>query len=55
MEPSIDEAIKKEIEKTYELQYFDDLNVFFGGVQAVNGKLEGGCDSRRGASVIKVE
>jgi len=55
MEPSVDEAIKKEIEKTYELQYFDDLNVFFGGVQAVNGKLEGGCDSRRGASVIKVE
>lgn len=55
MEPSIDEKIKQQIEKTYELQSFDDLNVFFGGVQAVNGKLEGGCDSRRGASVIKVE
>lgn len=55
MEPSIDIRIKEELQKHYELQYFDDLNIFFGGVQAVNGKLEGGCDSRRGASVIKVE
>ena len=36
-------------------QYFDDLNVFFGGVQAVDGNLNGGCDSRRGAAVIKVD
>ena len=55
MEPNCNEAIRNELEKHYKLQYFDDLNVFFGGVQAVNGKLEGGCDSRRGAAVIKVE
>jgi gamma-glutamyltranspeptidase/glutathione hydrolase len=55
MEPRCDEEIRKELEKYYTLQYFDDLNVFFGGVQAVNGKLQGGCDTRRGASVIKVE
>ena len=55
MEPDVNEFIKTELKKHYELQYFDDLNVFFGGVQAVNGDLEGGCDSRRGAAVIKVE
>lgn len=55
MEPNCEEAIREELEKHYKLQYFDDLNVFFGGVQAVNGNLEGGCDSRRGAAVIKVE
>jgi len=55
MEPSVNEFVKTELQKHYKLQYFDDLNVFFGGVQAVNGKLEGGCDSRRGAAVIKVD
>ena len=55
MEPHVNEFIKQELEKHYELQYFDDLNVFFGGVQAVDGDLNGGCDSRRGASVIRVE
>ena len=37
MEPYCDEAIQKELQKHYTLQYFDDFNVFFGGVQAVNG------------------
>ncbi len=53
VEPSLDIAIRNELEKHYKLQYFDSLNIFFGGVQAVNGNLEGGCDSRRGAFVIK--
>ncbi len=55
MEPKCDETILEELKKHYDLQYFDDLNVFFGGVQAVNGELEGGCDTRRGAAVIKVD
>lgn len=55
IEPSLDEKIKKEIEKHYKVQHFDDLSLFFGGVQAVNGKLEGGSDQRRGAAVIKVD
>jgi gamma-glutamyltranspeptidase/glutathione hydrolase len=55
MEPPCDDSIRKELEKHYNLQYFDGLNVFFGGVQAVNGELEGGCDTRRGAAVIKVD
>ncbi len=55
LEPDINEFIKMELEKNYELQYFDDLNVFFGGVQAVNGDLDGASDSRRGSAVIKVD
>lgn len=55
MEPDCSQAIRDELEKHYKLQYFDDLNVFFGGVQAVDGNLNGGCDSRRGAAVIKVD
>ena len=55
MEPDVDEAILEELKKHYDLNYFDDLNVFFGGVQAVTGDLSGGSDNRRGASVIKVD
>lgn len=55
MEPPCSKEILEELKKHYELKYFDDLNVFFGGVQAVNGNLEGGFDTRRGASVIKVD
>ena len=55
MEPHVNEFIKAQLQKQYEFQYFDDLNIFFGGVQAVDGELNGGCDSRRGAAVIKVE
>ncbi len=54
VEPNLDIAIRNELERHYKLQYFDSLNIFFGGVQAVNGNLEGGCDSRRGACVIKI-
>ncbi len=38
----------------YKLRQFDSLNMFFGGVQAVSGDLEGGADPRRGACVLKV-
>lgn len=55
MEPDVNKFIRSELEKHYELQYFDDLNVFFGGVQAVDDELNGGSDNRRGACVIKVE
>ncbi len=55
IEPQLDKRIQEELKKYYKLQYFDDLNIFFGGVQAVDGNLNGGCDSRRGAAVIKVE
>ncbi|NOX15721.1 MAG: gamma-glutamyltransferase [Epsilonproteobacteria bacterium] len=39
----------------YELNQFKTLNMFFGGVQAVSGDLQGGADPRRGACVLKVE
>jgi gamma-glutamyltranspeptidase / glutathione hydrolase len=55
IESLFDEVIKQEVKKHYKLQHFDELNLFFGGVQAVNNELDGGCDTRRGASVIKVK
>jgi len=55
IEPPCDKSIRSEIEKLYKLQYFDETNLFFGGVQAVTGNLEGGYDKRRGASVLYVE
>jgi len=36
----------------YPLKRFDELNLFFGGVQAVTGDFEGGADPRRGACVV---
>jgi len=55
MEPPCAKEIRDEVEKLYKLNYFDDFNLFFGGVQAVTGNLQGGSDNRRGASVIRVE
>lgn len=54
IEPPCEKVILEELKKFYELNYFEDLNVFFGGVQAANVNLEGGCDKRRGAAVVKV-
>ena len=53
-EPEIDKEILSEIAKHYTLNCFDGLNLFFGGVQAVTGDLQGGYDCRRGGAVIKV-
>ncbi len=44
----------KNMKKVYELKEFNELNLFFGGVQAVSGNLEGGADPRRGACRLKV-
>ncbi len=44
----------KNMSKVYELKEFDELNLFFGGVQAVSGNLEGGADPRRGACSLEV-
>ena len=44
----------KNMSRTYELKEFNELNLFFGGVQAVSGNLEGGADPRRGACRLKV-
>ncbi len=55
MEPSYDKSIREDIEKLYELHYFNEKNMFFGGVQAVTGDLQGGYDKRRGACVLYVK
>lgn len=39
----------------YELNEFKSLNLFFGGVQAVNADFDGGADPRRGACVLRVK
>ncbi len=44
----------KNMSKVYELKEFDELNLFFGGVQAVSGDMEGGADPRRGACSLLV-
>ncbi|PID47856.1 MAG: gamma-glutamyltransferase [Proteobacteria bacterium] len=54
LEAPCDEKILKEIKKHYKLNYFEELNLFFGGVQAVDGNLDGGFDTRRGAATIRV-
>ncbi len=54
MEFSCKDEIMNELKKHYELKCFDELNLFFGGVQAVDGDLNGGYDERRGAACIKV-
>lgn len=46
--------MKSKLDYGYELKYFDELNLFFGGVQGVTCKLEGGGDIRRGGGVIQV-
>ncbi len=44
------EAVKEH----YPTTIFDTLSLFFGGVNAVSSNFEGGCDPRRGGSVIRV-
>ena len=53
-EPPLHVQLNKNIKKEYELHKFDELNLFFGGVQAVSGSFQGGADPRRGAYSIVV-
>ena len=39
----------------HEVQWFRDINMFFGGCQAVTGDLHGAGDPRRGGVVVTVE
>jgi len=38
----------------YPIKKFEELNLFFGGVQAVTGNFQGGADPRRGACSLKI-
>jgi gamma-glutamyltranspeptidase/glutathione hydrolase len=44
----------KNMSEVYNLKEFKELNLFFGGVQAVTGDMHGGADPRRGACVLEV-
>ena len=50
-EPGFDKKIIESSKKLYEVTKFDEQNIFFGGVNAVTGDLEGGSDPRRGGCV----
>jgi gamma-glutamyltranspeptidase/glutathione hydrolase len=47
IEPGFDKSVINLIENHYSVVEFDKKNLFFGGVQAVSGKMEGAADSRR--------
>ena len=49
-EPGVDAAGLR----GHEVQWFRDLNMFFGGCQAVTGDLHGAGDPRRGGAVVTV-
>lgn len=53
-EPPLNIAMNQRIQEEYSLSNFEELNLFFGGVQAVTGDMQGGADPRRGAAVVKV-
>ncbi len=54
-EPGFDDGLIKSVKENYNTTIFHDKSVFFGGVNAVNSELKGGCDPRRGGSVEFVE
>lgn len=55
LEPGFKKEVIKNLERYYETVVFEDINLFFGGVQAVTGDFEGAGDPRRGGYVIKVD
>ncbi|WP_297444696.1 gamma-glutamyltransferase [Desulfurobacterium sp.] len=55
VEPGFEAKVIGKLKEIYpELVEFSSLNLFFGGVQAVNGKFEGAGDPRRGGVVLRV-
>lgn len=52
LEPGFPEETVEEIKKHYKTTVFSDKNLFFGGVQAVDGNFNGAGDPRRGGYVI---
>ncbi|WP_022847225.1 gamma-glutamyltransferase [Desulfurobacterium sp. TC5-1] len=55
VEPGFEAKVIGKLKEIYpELVEFSSLNLFFGGVQAVNSKFEGAGDPRRGGVVLRV-
>ncbi len=50
-EPGFGDQVLNETAKHYKVTSFDDLNLFFGGVNAVTGDYQGAADPRRGGAV----
>ncbi len=54
LEPGFNKSVIKQIEQFYETVLFEEKNLFFGGVQAVDFRFEGAGDPRRGGYSIVV-
>jgi len=52
LEPGFPEESVEEIKKHYKAVLFSEKNLFFGGVQAVDGNFNGAGDPRRGGYVV---
>jgi gamma-glutamyltranspeptidase/glutathione hydrolase len=53
LEPGFKDSVIREIQKHYKTVIFSGKNMFFGGVQAVDGSFHGAGDERRGGVFIK--
>ena len=53
-EPGFDKHVIDIAKEHYDVTLFDDISVFFGGVNAVTNELKGGSDPRRGGATIVV-
>jgi len=47
IEPGFDETVVKYLEENYNIVKFKDKNLYFGGVHAVTGNMDGAADPRR--------
>jgi gamma-glutamyltranspeptidase/glutathione hydrolase len=53
VEPEIPEKVLERLKKQYTMNIWKEKSVYFGGVHAVTGDMEGWGDSRRGGNCLK--
>ena len=53
-EPDIPEKVIDNLSKHYQVNRWNQKNMYFGGVHCANSKMDGWGDSRRGGSFVKV-
>ncbi len=54
-EPGFDKHVIDMAKEHYDVTLFDEKSMFFGGVNAVTGELQGGSDPRRGGATVVVK
>jgi gamma-glutamyltranspeptidase/glutathione hydrolase len=53
-EPDISGDVIENLQKHYQVNRWDQKNMYFGGVHCANSKMDGWGDSRRGGSFLAV-